>query len=219
MKNWKKIGQSIATGAGAALLASFANLLAPTSEARAFTLKYDEDGVHVTRIEGLSVGEDTFNVDFINGTFEQAYGVTLEEFDFFEDNQASELFNSIQKSLGAESLYISDSEYDWEQGLFVFDVAVDYFFLPFLMTDGGVTAGTRSFFLEGNWKLELDDLVSVGELGDYVNENDFMWAVWSVAEAGDGAGEEVSTPEPSLIFGLTALGGLMLGSNARKNKS
>ena len=129
MKNWKKIGQSIATGAGAALLASFASLFA-SSEAHAAKLirENGETGV-VTRIEGLSVivdGVETiYDVDFQMGSAVDVYGEDL-MFDFMTSDSAEAAAAAVMAELGSEEGTV----------LFFYGPTLfDGFHVPFLMAE------------------------------------------------------------------------------------
>ncbi|MGK7922665.1 MAG: hypothetical protein AB4080_21945 [Trichodesmium sp.] len=76
MKNWNKIGQYIATSAGAALLASFATLASTPKTASAASLSFDgtkwvsdNEQEAVTEIKGLMIGDNFYNVTFEHFTF------------------------------------------------------------------------------------------------------------------------------------------------------
>ncbi|NET15789.1 MAG: PEP-CTERM sorting domain-containing protein [Okeania sp. SIO1H6] len=196
MKNWKKIGQYFATGAGAALLASFASLFA-FSEAHAASLVKDDSGA-VTRIEGLSVfldGEETiYDVDFLRDDSSNVYGDGA--FDFADSKSAQAAARAVSTSLGS-------SEYITKQG--------DMFIVGY----GDI--GDRVFIYRDRWVRTDFDTISwyeydINLLNAWVNIISLAkWAKFEVRDVSDKV-VGATTPEPSLIFGFITLGGLMLGS-------
>ncbi|MEM1171366.1 MAG: hypothetical protein AAGJ08_20365 [Cyanobacteria bacterium P01_H01_bin.35] len=194
MKNWNKIGQYIAKGASAALLASTTSLLA-SSEASAANLVKDDNGA-VSRIENLEVqtagATAFFDVDFIFDTAENIYGQSL-NFDFLDPIEAEAAAGSIISALGEDN---------W-LGLSVLGDLSDEFLVPFFSRGDSVGGRGDEF---GALSADLE-----GEGRAFIwLEN--MYAKFSAAAAGGGEENKATTPEPSLIFGFITLGGLMLGS-------
>ncbi len=189
MKNWNKIGQYIATGTSAALLASFTSLFAPTS-VEAVSLIKGDDGA-VTRIEGLEASGNDWNVDFEWGTYEEVFTEGLQ----LTYGPAFWVALEIMGVLGKDEVLSGHPSVS------------DSFFLPYDDQSSGLRNVQGFFDYQHNSRADRLAVTNIAETEHR------LWAVVVEAEVG----EMATTPEPSLIFGFITLGGLMLGSK-RKTK-
>ena len=218
MINWNKIGQYIATSASAALLASFATLATPKT-ASAATLSFDESTQQwvsdnaaeaVSQIMNLDIGGDLFNVtigqkDTETIFAEQSLGIG--SFGYKDSGSPEEAASAIIQALG-DSFFTTTPPRVQDQ----FKVAVS--FDPFRSF-----SNFYQFNYYGDPLFRIAEDRSPGLIGQVVNELTFdAFDYVASFERVGGSGQEVSTPEPSLIFGFITLGGLMLGRKI-KNKS
>ncbi|MGK7954449.1 MAG: PEP-CTERM sorting domain-containing protein, partial [Crocosphaera sp.] len=173
-------------------------------------IRNEETGA-VTRIENLSVTFDdgeaaTYDVDFLSGSAVDVYGEDL-LFDFVDLDAAEAATQGVINALGRDMEFLG---YNGGERTDRFMVGWKQLINPW--SNISVTKITQDHdeTLSG-------DTMKNGHSIKSSTDDGTRWAKFTIASA-SGGGNDVSTPEPSLIFGFITLGGLMLGSNARKNK-
>ncbi len=194
-----KAAQFTATVASAALLASTA--IVP--EAIAFSLRHGDDD-RVIGIDGLEVEESVYNVDFIDGSFNDSFG---DGDSFLDADSAKKAFSAVQSALGKKEWLVPGRKHLYEY--------YDGFMIPFMSEDGEI-----DIIMEKDSKLRYDSGSSViGESSSlYDLDKDYSQHIYArVTDVTAPPDIPTTTPEPSLIFGFITLGGLMLGSK-RKTK-
>ncbi|NEQ37585.1 MAG: hypothetical protein F6K40_15435 [Okeania sp. SIO3I5] len=199
----KQILSLTAAMVSAAVLASTVSI----TEASAISLRYlNGPGTQVVGIDGLEVEGVEYNVDFIFGSYNSIYDGTL---NFQSQVAAERAVTEVMAALGSSNFTHYDPSFLFGDGF------MDGFSIPY-PTPPQYDDERDWLFITYDmmfWDLDDDRLL----IGRHGVERDTVLSWRPYAKFSPASSEPEPIPEPSLILGCIALGGLMLGSQ-RKTK-
>lgn len=164
---------------------------------------------NVVGIDGLEIGNETYNVDFRWGSYDSVYSNIQP---LFLDNEegANLAAKAIMEALGErQRTFRFLDRWDWKVK------SSDNFQIPYLK---GSIRGIDlvSVVGEKNYSALSDDRLLEG--ARWVPEDRYITAPWAVfvGKGSVGTANMKSTLEPSLMLGFITVGGFMLGSRKKE---